>query len=83
MSAMAQLKVSFEEEAPLEASCREELRKALRLIEQLQKESRDLRDRLAEKNQLAEQKRLLLSSTFAHEQILRSELVKASSLAMG
>ncbi len=83
MSAMAQVKVSVEEELPLEASCREELRRALRLIEQLQKESRDLRARLAEKEQLAEQKRLLLSSTSAHEQILRSELVKAGNMAFG
>jgi hypothetical protein len=75
MSAMVQLKMSVDEQSPLDQACSEELRKALELTAQLENELRDLRICLAEKEHLAEQKKLLLSSAFAHEQILRTELV--------
>jgi hypothetical protein len=81
MSAMIQLKISVEEQSPFDEACSEELRKALDLTAQLEKELRDLRVCLAEKEHLAEQKKLLLSSAFAHEQILRTELMRARSLA--
>ena len=76
MSAMAQLKISVEEQSPLEEACSEELRKALELTAQLEKEVGDLRICLAEKEHLAVQKKLLLSSAFTREQILRTELVR-------
>lgn len=83
MSAMAQLKISVEEDSLIEESCRGELRKAMDSIEKLQKELRDLRARLAEKEHLAEQKKILLRSASAHEQILRSALMQAESFAFG
>ena len=76
MSAMVQLKISVEEQSPLDQACSEELRKALELTAQLEKELRELRICLAENEHLAEQKKLLLASAFAQEQILRTELIR-------
>jgi hypothetical protein len=76
MSAMVQLKISVEEQSPLDEACSKELRKALELTAQLEKELQDLRICLAENEHLAEQKKLLLASAFAQEQILRTELMR-------
>jgi hypothetical protein len=75
MSATVQFKISVEEQSPFDEACSEELRKAMELTTQLEKELCDLRACLAEKEHVVKQKKLLLSSAFAQEQILRTELV--------
>ncbi len=76
MSAVAQLKTVAEKDLLLN-EITGDLPQAMSLVEQLRKEAQELRERIAENIQLAEQKKLLLSIASLEEQLLRSKLVRS------
>ncbi|HMV49060.1 MAG TPA: hypothetical protein PLD20_19730 [Blastocatellia bacterium] len=76
MSAVAQLKTVVEKDLLLN-EITGDLPQAMSLVEQLRKEAQELRERIAENIQLAEQKKFLLSIASLEEQLLRSKLVKS------